>query len=117
MQTGRWSKGLVQREKEAQLTENDIQLIYFQFSEIMSAIKMLVVRRGKGCGCGCGQVVRNLAGCIRERLLQCGMKLTLDDATTTGAHVVAERGSSGLAAGGGLGAFYFALTATNRTMK
>jgi len=31
----------------AQLTENDIQLIYFQFSEIMSAIKMLVVRRGR----------------------------------------------------------------------
>lgn len=33
-------------EEDAQLTENDIQLIYFQFSEIMSAIKMLVVGQG-----------------------------------------------------------------------
>jgi len=57
------------RGKVAQPTENDIQLIYFQFSEIMSAIKMLVVRRvGLDYVGGGGQgVLHNLAGCIREK--------------------------------------------------
>lgn len=54
-------------EEDAQLTENDIQLIYFQFSEIMSAIKMLVGGKGSR-GLQSGWLdgrIRDRKGCSR----------------------------------------------------
>jgi len=114
------------RGKVAQPTENDIQLIYFQYSEIMSAIKMLVVRRN-----GLGMLEMEGRECsiiwlvALEKRLQCGMKLTQD----TGHHHRCTCGWLGGCVWEWFGGepkkaeewpwwlFIFALTATNTTMK
>jgi len=109
------------RGKVAQPTENDIQLIYFQFSEIMSAIKMLVVRR---VGLGMLDVEGRECSIIwlvaLEKRLQCGMKLTQD----TGHMWLARwlclgvvRWRTQKVGEWPWWLFIFALTATNTTMK